>query len=588
MLSQWDTLGLDGLVIGTLLGATVTMVIFIGSAVRGPLPAGPDHATRSAAGRAPAARGAADDRDRDPPDQRHRRSRDRLAHRARGGQLPALCRRPGPRPDRRHRSGLGRRDLPDARASPPSAGRWGTLAATSARAMHYVLAIFVPIAMLTMAVAPLAVSIAYGRGAFTPGGHRHDRTGRRLLRPAPGGGHARTDPDRRPQRRRRGTLLLAGGLLNVAVNISLDVVLGRWLGVAGIALASSIAETTVLLFFIVRLTRGGDAFPLKPLARTTGLALIAGAPVAIVVGALVWSGLLSDRDRARGGDARRDRPARRARLPRHRPAPRDGGAADHPARHDGPGQRPPRPGSVGMRPLRIAYVPASLRPGGAERQMLHLAERLPKDRFQVDFVTIAGTGEYDERARAAGATVRTLGAGGDPRANPIAKSVNRVSKIGRYIAHDPPIPLRHRRCVAVPRRRAGGAGASADRDAGRHLGPSKRRRARSVRTRSSIRSSRWSCADRRRRGQLGGRGGAHDSDPGRRARRRSGSSGTASSCPDLATADRTRRGPPGAGRRRRPPRHRLRRELPGREAPRPAGRPRPRAWSPTACRRGSS
>ena len=51
-----------------------------------------------------------------------------------------------------------------------------------------------------------------------------------------------------------------------------------------------------------------------------------------------------------------------------------------------------------MRRLRVAYLPASLRPGGAERQMLALAERLPQDRFKIEFVAIAGPGEYDAQA----------------------------------------------------------------------------------------------------------------------------------------------------------------------------------------------
>ncbi len=45
-----------------------------------------------------------------------------------------------------------------------------------------------------------------------------------------------------------------------------------------------------------------------------------------------------------------------------------------------------------MSRLRIAYLPASLSPGGAERQMLALAERLPKDRFDVEFVVLSGSG----------------------------------------------------------------------------------------------------------------------------------------------------------------------------------------------------
>ena len=67
-----------------------------------------------------------------------------------------------------------------------------------------------------------------------------------------------------------------------------------------------------------------------------------------------------------------------------------------------------------VRRLRIAYVPAALRPGGAERQMLALAERLPKDQFEVDFLVLSGPGDYDARARAAGARVREIGAASSP------------------------------------------------------------------------------------------------------------------------------------------------------------------------------
>lgn len=62
-----------------------------------------------------------------------------------------------------------------------------------------------------------------------------------------------------------------------------------------------------------------------------------------------------------------------------------------------------------MRPLRVAHVIASLVPGGAELQELALAERLPRDRFSIDFLAIAGAGEHDDRARAAGCRVVHIG-----------------------------------------------------------------------------------------------------------------------------------------------------------------------------------
>jgi glycosyltransferase involved in cell wall biosynthesis len=61
------------------------------------------------------------------------------------------------------------------------------------------------------------------------------------------------------------------------------------------------------------------------------------------------------------------------------------------------------------RMIRVAFVTGGLVPGGAERQMLLLAEGLPKDEFAVDFICLKLAGEYADRARAAGARVRVLG-----------------------------------------------------------------------------------------------------------------------------------------------------------------------------------
>jgi glycosyltransferase involved in cell wall biosynthesis len=54
--------------------------------------------------------------------------------------------------------------------------------------------------------------------------------------------------------------------------------------------------------------------------------------------------------------------------------------------------------------------PASLTPGGAERQMLLLTEHLPRDRFEVSFVLLGGMTDMAMEARRLGATVRALGA----------------------------------------------------------------------------------------------------------------------------------------------------------------------------------
>lgn len=85
-----------------------------------------------------------------------------------------------------------------------------------------------------------------------------------------------------------------------------------------------------------------------------------------------------------------------------------------------------------MSRIRVAYLPASLNPGGAERQMLSLAERLPRDRFEVEFVVLSGSGMYDDRARAAGIRIRSAGQGPAPDARLPARLWHRASKVLRY------------------------------------------------------------------------------------------------------------------------------------------------------------
>jgi glycosyltransferase involved in cell wall biosynthesis len=64
--------------------------------------------------------------------------------------------------------------------------------------------------------------------------------------------------------------------------------------------------------------------------------------------------------------------------------------------------------SAADRPLRVAFLTASLEVGGAERKMITLAERLPRDRFEIDFVLLAVAGEMGPAAAATGARLRVL------------------------------------------------------------------------------------------------------------------------------------------------------------------------------------
>jgi len=160
------------------------------------------------------------------------------------------------------------------------------------RSLRYVVALFMPVAVLTVAVAPVAVAVGYGRGAFGP--PEVIRTAQAVAAFAPlivllmcyapltGALNAR----------RRGGVLLAAGLLSVCLNFVLDVILGIWLGAAGVALSSSVTAMLVLAFFSWRLSLSETAFTLAPILRTLLRSTLASLPVAIPIAALSWSGMV--------------------------------------------------------------------------------------------------------------------------------------------------------------------------------------------------------------------------------------------------------------------------------------------------------
>lgn len=61
------------------------------------------------------------------------------------------------------------------------------------------------------------------------------------------------------------------------------------------------------------------------------------------------------------------------------------------------------------RRLRVGYVSTSLDIGGAERQMVALAERLPKERFEIEFVLFTHKGPLADAAEAAGVRAHVVG-----------------------------------------------------------------------------------------------------------------------------------------------------------------------------------
>ena len=165
------------------------------------------------------------------------------------------------------------------------------LGATTGRSVAYALVAFVPVAILAAALAPLAVEVAYGRGEFGAGEVAVTAGvvagfGPLILvmmvSPLLAGAH---------NARRRGGVLLATGVMNVIMNVTLDVVLSAWLGVAGIALASSVTGSILVVFLAKRLARAEGDFPLRSLAQTTSRAVGAVALPAVALAAIAWSGI---------------------------------------------------------------------------------------------------------------------------------------------------------------------------------------------------------------------------------------------------------------------------------------------------------
>jgi putative peptidoglycan lipid II flippase len=158
--------------------------------------------------------------------------------------------------------------------------------------LQYAIVVFVPLAMLTAAVAPVAGAFAYGRGAFTP--NDVTLTAGTVAGFVPLLVVLMTSPvlTGALNARRRGRVQLIGGVINMIFNMALDVILGFTLGVAGIALSSSITSTIVLFYFASRLTGSEEGFAPRVLAETLGLAILASAPAAVAIGAVAWTGHL--------------------------------------------------------------------------------------------------------------------------------------------------------------------------------------------------------------------------------------------------------------------------------------------------------
>jgi peptidoglycan biosynthesis protein MviN/MurJ (putative lipid II flippase) len=81
------------------------------------------------------------------------------------------------------------------------------------------------------------------------------------------------------------------GILNVVLNCSLDVALGLPLGVAGIALSSSLTAAATTLLKARRLARREATFRPGALMRNIAIAGAASLPASLVIGWFAWAGM---------------------------------------------------------------------------------------------------------------------------------------------------------------------------------------------------------------------------------------------------------------------------------------------------------
>ena len=168
----------------------------------------------------------------------------------------------------------------------------GGLGATTQRVLRYGVVFFVPLAGLTIAVAPLATSLLYDRGTFSQEDLMLTSQIVAVSAPLVVTWTAYPAIVSALNARRQGMILLAGGITTSITNLTLDVVLGYAFGLVGIAAATTI--TSIVLFVIQgrRLGRLEPDLSLMMVWRRTVRATVAILPSATVFGLPIWAGFV--------------------------------------------------------------------------------------------------------------------------------------------------------------------------------------------------------------------------------------------------------------------------------------------------------
>lgn len=164
------------------------------------------------------------------------------------------------------------------------------LAAVAGRTMRYTIAAFMPIVVLTAAVAPVAVAVLYGRGQFDRDDQVLVAQVLALFAPLIVTLMAQQVIVASLNAQRQGGILLAAGVIHVALNALFDLMFGFTLGVLGIALASTLAIVLVVTFQFVGLRRSGLTIPASPLIRGIVLGGLSALPIGAAIGFASWAG----------------------------------------------------------------------------------------------------------------------------------------------------------------------------------------------------------------------------------------------------------------------------------------------------------
>jgi putative peptidoglycan lipid II flippase len=168
----------------------------------------------------------------------------------------------------------------------------GALGPAANRTLRATIAALVPVSLLTVAVAPVAVGVVYGRGSF--GADDVLLVGQVLAGFAPLIAFLMIQQVvvSALNAQRKGLILLGAGVLHVVLNALFDVVLGFSLGVVGIALSSTLTVAIVVLFQGEGLRRTGIELAPSSLLVDGVRAVVASLPATLVVAVLAWSGLV--------------------------------------------------------------------------------------------------------------------------------------------------------------------------------------------------------------------------------------------------------------------------------------------------------